>query len=116
MTIITMKGVILAGGLGTRLRPLTKIINKSILPVYDKPMIYYPILTLREAGINHILIISGPEHAGQFLDLLGSGKQLGVNLSYDIQEEPNGLAHGFAVAEDFADNGKVSLIFGYNIF
>ena len=111
-----MKGVILAGGLGTRLRPLTKIINKSILPVYDKPLIYYPILTLREAGINHILIISGPEHAGQFLDLLGSGKQLGVNLSYDIQEEPKGLAHGLAVAEDFADNGKVALILGDNIF
>ncbi|OGZ33767.1 MAG: spore coat protein [Candidatus Portnoybacteria bacterium RIFCSPLOWO2_12_FULL_39_9] len=111
-----MKGVILAGGLGTRLRPLTKVINKSILPVYNKPLIYYPILTLRETGIKDILIISGPEHAGQFLDLLASGKELGVNLSYDIQEEPKGIAHGLAVAEDFADNGRVALILGDNIF
>lgn len=111
-----MKGIILCGGLGTRLMPLTKVVNKSILPVYDKPLIYYPILTLRGANIKNILIISGPEHAGQFLDLLGSGKNLGVNLSYDIQEVPMGIAHGLAVGEDFADNGKVALILGDNIF
>jgi glucose-1-phosphate thymidylyltransferase len=113
---IFMKGVILAGGLGTRLRPLTKIINKSILPVYDKPLIYYPIFTLRDAGITNILIVSGREHAGQFLDLLGSGRHLGVNLSYDIQEEPKGIAHGLAVAEDFSDNNRIALILGDNIF
>lgn len=111
-----MKGIVLAGGSGTRLAPLTKVINKQILPVYDKPLIYYPILTLREAGINEILIISGPGHAGQLLDLLGSGRQLGVDLVYDIQEEPKGIAHGLAIAEDFSDNGPVALILGDNIF
>jgi glucose-1-phosphate thymidylyltransferase len=111
-----MKGVILAGGKGTRLMPLTKVINKNILPVYNKPLIYYPILTLKEAGIEDILLISGPGHAGQFLDLLGSGSSLGVNLSYDIQEEAKGIAHGLAVAEDFADNGQIALLLGDNIF
>jgi glucose-1-phosphate thymidylyltransferase len=111
-----MKGVVLAGGKGTRLMPLTKVINKNILPVYNKPLIYYPIFTLRDAGIKEILIISGPGAAGQLLDLLGSGKELGVDLSYDIQEEPKGIAHGLAIAEDFADNGKIVLILGDNIF
>lgn len=111
-----MKGVVLAGGKGTRLLPLTKVINKNILPIYNKPLIYYPILTLAQAGIKNILIVSGPGHAGQFLDLLGSGKDLGVNLAYDIQEEPKGLAHGLAVAEDFADKEKVALILGDNIY
>lgn len=111
-----MKGVVLAGGKGTRLMPLTKVVNKNILPVYNKPLIYYPILTLKKAGIKDILIISGPGHAGQFLDLLGSGKELGVDLSYDIQEESKGIAHGLAVAEDFADNGQVAFILGDNIF
>jgi len=111
-----MKGAVLAGGKGTRLYPLTKVVNKNILPIYDKPLIYYPILTLRDAGIKDILIISGPGHAGQFLDLLGSGKELGVDLSYDIQEEPKGIAHGLAVAEDFADNGPIALILGDNIY
>ena len=111
-----MKGVILAGGLGTRLHPLTKVINKNILPIYDKPLIYYPILTLRNAGVREILIISGRGHAGQFLDLLGSGRKLGVDLSYDIQEEPKGLAHGLAVAEDFADNGPIAFLLGDNIY
>jgi len=111
-----MKGIVLAGGKGTRLMPLTKVVNKNILPVYNKPLIYYPILTLKGAGIKDILIISGPGHAGQFLDLLGSGKELGVDLSYDIQEEPKGIAHGLAIAEDFADNGQVALILGDNIF
>lgn len=111
-----MKGVILAGGKGSRLLPLTKVINKSILPVYNKPLIYYPILTLKNAGIKDILIISGPGHAGQMLDLLGSGKELAVDLNYDIQEEPRGIAHGFAIAEDFADNEKIAFILGDNIF
>jgi len=111
-----MKGVVLAGGRGTRLYPLTKVINKNILAVYDKPLIYYPIITLRDAGIRDILIISGRGHAGQFLDLLGSGKDLGVGLSYDIQEEAKGIAHGLALAEDFADNGQISLILGDNIY
>jgi len=111
-----MKGVVLAGGKGTRLLPLTKVINKSILHIYDKPLIYYPILTLREAGIKDILIISGRGHAGQLLDLLGSGKELGVDLNFDIQEKPKGIAHGLALAEDFADNKQVALILGDNIF
>jgi len=111
-----MKGVVLAGGSGTRLMPLTRVVNKNILQIYNKPLIYYPILTLRDAGVKDILIISGPGHAGQLLDLLGSGKNLGVNLSYDIQEEPKGLAHGLAIAEDFADNGKIVLVLGDNIF
>ena len=111
-----MKGVILAGGTGSRLMPLTKVINKNILAIYDKPLIYYPIFTLRDAGIKEILLVSGRGHAGQFLDLLGSGKELGVDLTYDIQEEPRGLAHGLAVAEDFADKGPVVLILGDNIY
>lgn len=111
-----MKGVIIAGGKGTRLYPLTKVVNKNILPVYDKPLIYYPILTLRDAGIKNILLISGPGHAGQFLDLLGSGKELGVDLSYDIQEEPKGIAHCAAIAEDFADKDPIAVILGDNIY
>lgn len=111
-----MKGVVLAGGYGTRLMPLTKVINKQLMPVYNKPLIYYPILTLRDAGIKEILIISGPGHAGQLLDLLGSGRELGVKLTYDIQEKPKGIAHGLAIAEDFADNGSIALILGDNIF
>ncbi len=111
-----MKGVILSGGKGTRLYPLTKVINKNILPIYDKPLIYYPIFTLRDAGIKEILIISGPGHAGQFLDLLGSGKELGVDLTYDIQEEAKGIAHALAIAEDFADESPVAVILGDNIY
>lgn len=111
-----MKGVIISGGKGTRLYPLTKVVNKNILPVYNRPLIYYPILTLRDAGITNILIISGPGHAGQFLDLLGAGKELGVDLSYDIQEEPKGIAHCMAIAEDFADGKSVAFILGDNIY
>lgn len=111
-----MKGVVLAGGMGTRLHPLTKVVNKSILPIYDKPLIYYPILTLRDAGIKDILIISGPGHAGQLLDLLASGRELGVDLSYDIQEVPKGIPHGFAIAEDFADNDQIAFVLGDNIY
>ncbi len=111
-----MKGVILGGGTGSRLMPLTKIINKNILAIYDQPLIYYPIFTLREAGIKEILLISGRGHAGQYLDLLGSGRELGVKLTYEIQEEPKGIAHGLAIAEDFADNGPITLILGDNIY
>ncbi len=111
-----MKGMVLAGGKGTRLYPLTKIINKNLLAVYDKPLIYYPILTLRDAGIRDILIVSGKGHAGQFLDLLGSGKDLGVNLSYELQDEPRGIAHGLGLAQDFANGESIAMILGDNIF
>lgn len=111
-----MKGMVLAGGKGTRLYPLTKIINKNLLAVYDKPLIYYPILTLRDAGIKDILIVSGKGHAGQFLDLLGAGKGLGVNLSYELQDEPKGIAHGLGLARDFADDGSIAMILGDNVF
>lgn len=111
-----MKGAVLAGGAGSRLMPLTKVVNKNILAVYDKPLIYYPIFTLRDAGIDEILLISGRGHAGQFLDLLSNGKELGVKLTYVIQEQPIGLANGLSMAEDFADEGPIALILGDNIF
>jgi glucose-1-phosphate thymidylyltransferase len=110
-----MKGVILAGGTGSRLNPLTKVTNKHLLPVYDKPMIYYPILKLKQAGVNNILIISGRGHAGHFLELLGSGKSLGVDLSYEVQEEAGGIAQALSLAEDFTGNGKVVVHLGDNI-
>ena len=111
-----MKGVILGGGTGSRLMPLTKVINKNILAVYDKPLIYYPIMTMRDAGIEEILLISGRGHAGQYLDLLSNGKELGVKLTYVIQEEPKGIAHALSIAEDFADNGSIAMILGDNIY
>ncbi|RMD93306.1 MAG: spore coat protein [Calditrichaeota bacterium] len=111
-----MKGVIIAGGTGSRLYPLTKIINKNVLAVYDKPLIYYPILTLRDAGINEILIISGRGHAGQYLDLLGAGSQFGVRLSYEIQEYPGGIAQAIGLAERFADGDQIIVILGDNIY
>ncbi|HAO81516.1 MAG: Glucose-1-phosphate thymidylyltransferase [Parcubacteria group bacterium GW2011_GWD2_43_10] len=111
-----MKGIILAGGLGTRLRPLTKVTNKHLLPIYNKPMIYYPLETLVRAGLKEILIVSGPEHAGHFLHLLGSGKEWSVRLSYEIQDEPGGIAQALGLAEDYADNGPVAAILGDNIY
>ncbi|MFC1613016.1 sugar phosphate nucleotidyltransferase [Patescibacteria group bacterium] len=111
-----MKGIIIAGGKGTRLLPLTRVVNKSLLPIYDKPLIYYPIFKLKEAGITNILIIGGREKAGQFLDLMGSGKELGINLSYDVQEEPGGIAQALSIGEDFADNEKIIAILGDNVF
>ena len=111
-----MKGVILAGGLGTRLWPATKITNKHLLPVYDKPMIFYPLETLVKAGIKDILVVTGPEHGGHFLHLLGSGKEFGVSITYELQEEPNGIAAGLLLAEQFADNEKFVAILGDNIF
>lgn len=111
-----MKGIILAGGKGTRLLPITKVTNKHLLPVYNKPMIYYPIEVLVNIGIKQILIISGPDHAGHFLNLLGSGKEFGVRFSYELQEESGGIAQALGLAEDFADNEKVVAILGDNIF
>ncbi len=111
-----MKAIILAGGTGTRLRPLTEVTNKHLLPVYNKPMIYYPLEALKVCGITNIMIVSGRGHAGHFLDLLGSGKEFGVDLSYDIQEEAGGIAQALSVAEDFADGERIAVILGDNIF
>lgn len=111
-----MKGVILAGGLGMRLRPMTLVTNKHLLPVYDRPMIYYPIKTLLNAGINEILIVTGGEHAGDFLKLLGNGKHLGIKeLHYTYQEGEGGIADALRLSEDFADGEKVVVVLGDNI-
>lgn len=111
-----MKGIILAGGSATRLRPLTKVTTKQLLPVYDKPMIYYPIETLVKAGIKDVLIIVAPEHAGHFINLLGSGKDFGARFSYEVQDEPRGLADAFIVGEAFIGSDDVALVLGDNIF
>ncbi len=110
-----MKGVILAGGTGSRLDPLTKVTNKHLLPVYNKPMIYYPIESLIKAGIKDIMIVSGKGHAGDFLELLGSGQKFGAHFSYAVQEEAGGIAQALGLAENFVDNEKVVVYLGDNI-
>ena len=111
-----MKGIILAGGNGTRLEPLTKVTNKHLLPIYNKPMICYPLEILKNAGLQDILIVSGRGHAGHFLNLLGSGKEFGVNISYEVQEEAGGIAQALGLANDFADGENIAVILGDNIF
>lgn len=111
-----MRGIILSGGHATRLQPCTKVTSKQLLPVYNKPMIYYPLNTLLKAGITEILIIVAPERAGDYLNLLGSGKEFGAKFTYEIQDEPKGLADAFLVGENFIDKEDVCMILGDNIF
>jgi glucose-1-phosphate thymidylyltransferase len=111
-----MKGIILSGGHGTRLSPCTKVTSKQLLPIYHKPMIYYPLNTLIKAGIKEIMIIVAPERAGDYLNLLGSGKEFGVKFTYEVQDKPAGIAQAFTIGENFIDDDDVTLILGDNIF
>ena len=111
-----MKGVILAGGHGSRLYPLTKIFNKSLLPVYDKPMIYYPLQTLKQIGCKEICIVSGKEHCGQIMNQLGSGEEYGVDITYRVQEKPGGIAQALGLCREFAGRDNVYVCLGDNIF
>jgi len=111
-----MKGIVLAGGAGTRLYPLTKVTSKQLLPIYNKPMIQYPLETLIRAGIKDILIIVAPDHAGDFLKCLGSGKEYGCHFTYEIQDKPEGIAQAFIIGQDFIDRDNVTLILGDNLY
>ncbi|MDD5775880.1 MAG: sugar phosphate nucleotidyltransferase, partial [Candidatus Omnitrophica bacterium] len=111
-----MKGIVLAGGKATRLYPITKGVCKQLLPIYDKPMVYYPLSVLMLAGIRDIMIISTPQDLPRFEDLLGDGRDVGLRLSYQVQERPGGIAQSFILAEEFIGKGSVSLILGDNIF
>jgi len=111
-----MKGIILAGGQGTRLNPLTKVTNKHLLPVYNRPMIYYPIKTLRNAGIKDIMIITGKESAGDFMNLLGSGNEFDINITYRLQDDADGICGALKLCEDFVNGDSIAVILGDNIF
>lgn len=111
-----MKGIILSGGTGSRLIPLTKVTSKQLLPVYDRPMVMYPLETLLKAGIKDILIIVAPDHAGDYLKLLGSGKEYGARFAYEVQDKPEGLAQAFIIGENFIEDDNVCMILGDNIF
>ncbi len=111
-----IKGIILAGGMATRLMPCTKVTNKHLLPIYNKPMIYYSLETLMAAGIKDIMIVSGTHHAGHFLELLGSGQEFGIKLSYAIQEKAGGIAQALSLCENFADQENIAVVLGDNIF
>ena len=111
-----MKGIILAGGNGRRLEPITKVTNKHLLAVYNKPMIYYPLEKMVESGIKDILIISGKDFAGGFLRLLGSGREFGVKLSYEVQEEAGGIAQALGLADEFVGNDSCAVVLGDNVF